>query len=156
MFTSSSISYFSTMNSWISIPVCRAPPCNLTKISSPTLSEVTGIAVFCSSLSAASVSEGSATVRWTENRKNNIIQLKKPVTRVRKTSGGTNQGNCFRILYKDAVESLIIRISLKAKILPVSTIKFTNQQKYPTLTKRLIKFCERSCSRPLPLQGLAV
>ena len=37
--------HFSTMNSWISIPVCRAPPCILSRTSSPTLSEVTGIAV---------------------------------------------------------------------------------------------------------------
>lgn len=36
--------HFSTMNSWISIPVCRAPPCILSITSSPTLSEVTGIA----------------------------------------------------------------------------------------------------------------
>lgn len=36
---------FSTINSWISIPVWRAPPCTLNKTSSPTLREVTGTTV---------------------------------------------------------------------------------------------------------------
>ena len=39
------IVHFSTINSLISIPVCRAPPCIFSRISSPTLSEVTGIAL---------------------------------------------------------------------------------------------------------------
>lgn len=81
----SSSSYFSTMNSWISIPVCRAPPCNLSIISSPTLSEVTGIAVFCTSFSAANINYrsfitvrccGRAKSKWVEKLRNEFQMVR--------------------------------------------------------------------------------